>query len=250
MTASVYRRGDTPAAADALKTYYLRPTTRTTMADLLGSEPEVEDTPAGDPRVVTVDGEAADEVLSALSADTARRILAQLHERPGPASDLADRVDTTLQNAQHHLGTLHDAGLIEVADTTYSEKGREMDVYAPADRALVVVAGRESETQGLVGAVKRLLGGLVPVALAAVAAEVLLDGPFAPSFAAQSGGADGGETAVTTSADVASETVARGAADPGLLAQLGQSPGALLFAGGLLAVVASLAVVAVARRRE
>lgn len=218
------------------------------MADLLGSEPEVDDTPAGDPRVVTVDGEAADEVLSALSADTARRILAQLHERPGPASDLADRVDTTLQNVQHHLGTLHDAGLIEVADTTYSEKGREMDVYAPADRALVVVAGRESETRGLAGAVKRLLGGLVPVALAAVAAEVLLDGPFAPSFAARSGGGeDGSETGLAATTDAAREAATQTAADPSLLAQLAQSPGALLFAGGLLAVVASLAV---ARRRE
>ncbi|NIU66678.1 MAG: ArsR family transcriptional regulator, partial [Actinobacteria bacterium] len=64
------------------------------------------------------------------------------------------------QNAQYHLGRLEDAGAVEVVDTVYSEKGREMKVYAPADEPLVVVAGGESETSSLRAAITTLLAGV------------------------------------------------------------------------------------------
>ena len=212
------------------------------MADLF-PERRDHDTPE-EPRVVGVDGDDADAVLSALSADTARSILAALHEEPATASELADRVDTTLQNVQYHLDSLDDAGLVREADTVYSEKGREMTVYGPADRALVVVASREEETSGLRGALKRLLGGLAPLAVVAAAAEWVLDGPFAPDLA---GAGDAGGERIT-----AASTEATGAADAGptLLDSLSSSPGVLLFVGGVVALAAATAVAALARRRR
>ena len=213
------------------------------MADLF---PERRDHDAPEePRVVGVDGDDADAVLSALSADTARSILTALHEEPATASELADRVDTTLQNVQYNLESLEDAGLVHEADTVYSEKGREMTVYGPADRALVVVAGREEETSGLRGALKRLLGGLAPLAVVAAAAEWLLDGPFAPDLA---GTGDAGDYAISA----ASTEAADGAVDAGptLLDSLSSSPGVLLFLGGVVALVAATSVAALARRRR
>jgi DNA-binding transcriptional ArsR family regulator len=213
------------------------------MADLLPSTPDLDDAEPDEPRVVGVDTDDADDVLSALSSETARQIVTALHEEPAPASALADSVDTSLQNTQYHLGRLADAGLVEVVDTTYSEKGREMDVYAPADRALVVVAGREEDTRGLKSALKRLLGALVPLAVVAAAAEWLLDGPFAPDLAAsqstQTGAAttqsdSGGDVSVMTTegAKEAADT----AAQPGLIETVSTSPGAMLLLGGLLAL--------------
>ncbi|WP_380675125.1 ArsR/SmtB family transcription factor [Salinigranum sp. GCM10025319] len=127
------------------------------MAGLLPSKPDID--PSDEPRVVGLDSDAADELIDALSSTTTRKVLAALHEEPASASELAERVDTSLQNVQYHLRKLEDAGLVEVGDTVYSEKGREMNVYTPADRALVVVAGREEETTGLKAALSRLLGG-------------------------------------------------------------------------------------------
>lgn len=238
------------------------------MADLLPGQRD-DDQPDA-PRVVGIDGDDADEVLSALSAGTAREILSSLHEEPATASEIADRVDTTLQNTQYHLDTLTDAGLVVETDTVYSEKGREMSVYGPADRALVVVAGEEDDTGGLRGALRRLLGTLLPVGGAAVAAELVLGGPFAPA----GGGGDGAESASGESADVeltgeATEAAATGtpsaddaarvadatatppvsetsAAAPTLLDTLAASPGVLLFVGGCVA----LAAVALLRRRH
>jgi DNA-binding transcriptional ArsR family regulator len=175
--------------------------------------------------VVGLDDEATGDVLAAISSDTARRLLAALHEEPDTASGLAERVDTSLGNATYHLGRMSEAGLLEVIDTVYSEKGREMRVYAPADRPLVVVAGDDDETTGLRERLGRLLGAVGGLVAGALAVEYLLrDGPWLPSLA--TAGSEAGADAATTAA-----TGATGAATG-----LPVSPGLLVLLGGLLAL--------------
>ncbi|MFC6992937.1 ArsR/SmtB family transcription factor [Haladaptatus sp. GCM10025707] len=138
---------------------------------LLPSSPSSE---AGDdavPRVIGVDSEDADALLGALSSETARRILTELHDEPAHPSALAARIDSSLQNVQYHLERLESAGAISVVDTIYSEKGREMKVYAPADKPLVIFAGREQETGGLRNAVARLFSGVAILAGASLAVQ-------------------------------------------------------------------------------
>jgi DNA-binding transcriptional ArsR family regulator len=193
------------------------------MADLLPSRPDTSADEA-DPRVIGLDSEDADDLLSALSSDTAREVLATLHEEPDTPANVADRVDTSLQNAQYHLGNLEDAGLIEVVDTVYSEKGREMNRYAPADRPLVVFAGREEESRGLEGALKNLLGAVGVLGLASLLVQWYADGsPFA---ARTGGGGDGG--GMGTMSTEAAPTAADAAG--------GLPPGLLFFLGGLVAL--------------
>ena len=171
---------------------------------LLPSEPDLSgDTDTG-PRVVGVDSEDADALLSALSSETARRILARLHEDPAPPSRVADGVDTSLQNVQYHLGRLEDAGAVEVVGTAYSEKGREMDLYAPADQPLVIFAGREEQSSGLRAALRRLVGGVGALAFGAVLVQEAFGEGVLPRFAstgaggdAADGGSEGGAAAPT-----------------------------------------------------
>ncbi len=124
----------------------------------------------GEPRVVDVESEEADEVFAALSSDTARSLLIALHDQPAPAGELAARVDTSVQNVQYHLNKLESAGAVEVAETTYSKKGREMSVYAPADQSLVIFAGDERERSPVRNALTRLVGA---VSLLAVGSAVV-----------------------------------------------------------------------------
>jgi len=140
---------------------------------LLPSKPDASPSEDADPRVVGVDSEDADEVLSALSSETARNILAEVHDDPAPPSELAERVDTSLQNAQYHLEKLEDAGAVEVVDTAYSAKGREMDVYAAADQPLVIFAGDQEDSSVLRTAIQRLVGALGVLALASFAVQAL-----------------------------------------------------------------------------
>ena len=202
------------------------------MADLLPSTSDASTPEGAEPRVVGVDSEDADDLLGALSPGTARELLAALHDEPATPSELADRVDTSLQNAQHHLGKLEDAEVIEAADTVYSEKGREMKVYAPADRPLVVFAGGEDDTTGLKDALSRLAGAFGALGLLSLAVQQAFgDGVgalFEGGLLAGTGGA-----AETTGGDAtlySVDAVERGAET----ATSAIPPGVLFFAGGAL----------------
>jgi DNA-binding transcriptional ArsR family regulator len=205
------------------------------MARLLPSlsDPTRADDPA--PRVVGLDSADADDLIGALSSRTARRILASLHEQPASASELAERVDTSLQNVQYHLGRMDEAGLVEVVDTVYSEKGREMKLYAPADRPLVVVAGRESDTAGLRSVLARLLGAVGVLALVSALVQSLLGG------AADAGGAASADAAEATR--VVAESSATAAAG-------GLPPGLVFFCGGLVVLLVGFAAWYVGGRRR
>src|SRR6056297_1823806 len=157
------------------------------MADLLPSTSDASPQ-SGEPRVIGVDSDDADDLLGALSSDTARELLASLHEDPATPSDLAETIDTSLQNAQYHLGKLEDADVIQVVDTVYSEKGREMNVYAPSDQPLVVFAGREEKTTGLKAALSRLLGAFGALGLLSVAIQQTFGDGLGALFGTSGGG--------------------------------------------------------------
>jgi DNA-binding transcriptional ArsR family regulator len=245
------------------------------MADLLPSGSDASGPIDDDPRVIGMDSDDADAVLSALASETAREILTTLHDEPATPAAVAAAVDTSLQNAQYHLERMAAAGVIDVADTAYSEKGREMDVYAPADGALVVVAGSEDDSTGLAAALSRLLGGVGVLGLASVALDRLLRRPGGPvpGFTADGGteeekatnvslsttvterAADGGAEATRTAAEstgtptggvesvtpeatrFATEATAQ-AAGGDLLAAVAGSPGTLFFLGGFVVLLA------------
>ena len=193
------------------------------MADLLPSSPSADALSRDrDPRVIGVDSDDADDLLSALSSGTARTLLAELHEEPSTPAKLAERAGTSVQNAQYHLRKLADADLIEVVDTVYSEKGREMKVYGPTDRPLVVFAGPEEETTGLRAALSRILGALgVLGVLSFVVQRLLASGGSEPT-----GGMD---TMAVQSAEKAG----------GAAASL--PPGLVFFAGGLFVLALATA---------
>lgn len=88
-------------------------------------------------RISLGDSEGA-AVVQAVSSSTARALLRVLQTDPAPASDLAEAVDTSLQNVQYHLDRLCEVGLVEAVDTWYSARGRQMTVYAPTAKRLVV----------------------------------------------------------------------------------------------------------------
>ena len=113
----------------------------------------------GTPRVVDLDGEDADAVFGALSSTTARAIYATLDEQPGTPSDVADAIDSSIQNVRYHLEKLEDAGLVEVIDTWYSSRGNEMSVYGTSNGPLIVTSDGTRAAR-LKQAVSRYVGGV------------------------------------------------------------------------------------------
>lgn len=110
----------------------------TPQAGLLPSRPEM-DVPDREIEILTID--EAGTILEVMSSATARAILAAVYEDAGPTSEIANRIDTSIQNASYHLSRLEGVGLVAVVGTWYSSKGSPMDVYGPTVDPLVLIAG-------------------------------------------------------------------------------------------------------------
>lgn len=121
------------------------------------SRPEPDETT----QILGFNDREADEVFKTLASQTTRDVFEAVYDRPGTTSEIADDVDTSLQNAKYHLDKLQEADLIEVADTWYSEQGNEMKVYAPTNESVVLFAGDESRQSSIRKALTRLLGTVV-----------------------------------------------------------------------------------------
>jgi len=117
------------------------------MNRLLPSKPTVEDNHRK-PQFISLEDEETDSIMSALSTSVARDVLAELHRNPAPQSELADRVGTSIQNVDYHLENLVAAGLVEVVDQWYSEKGREMNVYVPLNGPIVLAPESHRQSDG------------------------------------------------------------------------------------------------------
>ncbi|ELZ93753.1 hypothetical protein C452_02717 [Haloferax volcanii JCM 10717] len=125
------------------------------------------------PLLVELDDDDADEVLSALSSATARRLLAAVYDDPRPASELADALDTTLQTVGYHVERLVEAELIEPVTTWVSAQGREMAVYGPTRSAVVLFAGAERTESKLSSGLRTLVAGVGVTLVGSVAVQTL-----------------------------------------------------------------------------
>jgi DNA-binding transcriptional ArsR family regulator len=155
------------------------------------------------PRVVDLEGEDAEKVFGALSSETAREIFTALHEEPMTASDVADAVDSSIQNVRYHLGNLGDAGLVEIVDTWYSSRGNEMKVYAPKDGPLIV-SSDQSRASRIRTALSRLVGGVGALAASSLLVQYAWGELFAPTGSTFTGGSEDGAPAPETDAGTAS----------------------------------------------
>ncbi|MUV56432.1 helix-turn-helix domain-containing protein [Halogeometricum sp. CBA1124] len=194
-------------------------------ADVTDADAEADSDANGDLRVLSLDDDEAEQLIGCLSSDTARETFAALQRDPSTASELADAVDTSLQNVRHHLDNLRSAGLVRVADTRYSVKGREMKVYAPTQDSLVVCVGSTEDKDSFLDGLGQYVGAGAALAVAAVAVQTLFG----------AGVADLGGPATTPR--VADGVT--GGAEPvlGLL-----PPGVAFLAGGLLVLGVLLTV--------
>ncbi|MFC7042248.1 ArsR/SmtB family transcription factor [Halonotius sp. GCM10025705] len=205
------------------------------MADFIERLQQRSSEPTQQPRIMEMDDEGADEVLSALSPTTRRRVYRALFTEPQTTSELAESVDTSIQNVQYHLETLQDAGLVEPVETVYSGKGNEMTVFAPASDPLVFV-GDADRLPAIKESLHHVVGGLAVLGVASLLVQWLVTREFAVRPQAREA------TTMTATEDAAMEAAAEASTDPTLQWLIIEvlEPGLVFFVGGL--VVAALVV--------
>jgi DNA-binding transcriptional ArsR family regulator len=150
------------------------------MARLFPSQTEGSVEQDRDPSVLYVDSDKAEQMLSTLSGETSLSIFRMLNDEALTASEIADRLELSVQNASYHLENLQEADLVEVIDTCYSEKGREMEIYAVTSDPKILVLGTDDDDRTLRRAFASLAGsvGVPAVLLAAWGSLSRLFEPF------------------------------------------------------------------------
>ena len=112
------------------------------------SEPCPGPTPAaGEDEIVFLEPgqEKAQNIAKAISHQNAGDIMALLStEGPMKLSDIASRMELSTNAAKYHVENLKNAGLIEIANTRYSVKGKKMKVYRLKNQVFIVAPGRAS----------------------------------------------------------------------------------------------------------
>ncbi|HEY9245924.1 MAG TPA: winged helix-turn-helix domain-containing protein [Candidatus Methanoperedens sp.] len=115
-------------------------------------------------------GEESKKITQVISNDTARQIIELLADAPLSASDIAERLQSPLTTIAYNLENLESVGLIRVERIKYSEKGREVKIYAPV-RKLIVVVPEKTDRKSAVDILRKYLG----VTLAAVAVSSIIE---------------------------------------------------------------------------
>jgi len=82
--------------------------------------------------------ERSQKIGKAIASQAAGDILHALEKGPMTAGDLASALAMPMGTVKYHIDNLLEAGLIEIKDTKYSVKGRQVKVYSLRNQVLIV----------------------------------------------------------------------------------------------------------------
>ncbi len=120
-------------------------------------------------------GDESKKITQVISNDTARQIIELLADAPLSASDIAERLQAPLTTITYNLENLESVGLVKVEKIKYSEKGREVKIYAPV-RKLIVVVPEKTDRKSVVDVLKKYLGVILAAVLASSFIEFFMRG--------------------------------------------------------------------------
>lgn len=132
--------------------------------------PENDVNPSEEKLLILPLGEESKKITQVISNDTARQVIELLADAPLSASDIAERLHSPISTIVYNLENLEGVGLIRVEKIKYSEKGREVKIYAPV-RKLIVVVPEKTDRKSVTDLLRKYMG----VILAAVLASSLIE---------------------------------------------------------------------------
>ncbi|WP_226928625.1 helix-turn-helix domain-containing protein [Halomicrobium sp. ZPS1] len=130
-----------------------------------------------EPVIAGIEDEDADQLFDALSSEMSRAVLAACYDDGRTRSELADDLETSIQNISYHVDKLESAGLLEPVETRYGANGSEVLVYEPSKQAVVIAAGETTFVDRLSEAIDTLFAPVALAGLLAIVVGVLVRGP-------------------------------------------------------------------------
>jgi predicted transcriptional regulator len=143
--------------------------------------PENESPPGEEKLLIIPLGEGSKKITQVISNDMARKIIELLADAPLSASDIAERLVTPLTTIVYNLENLESVGLIRVDKIKYSEKGREVRIYAPV-RKLIVLVPEKTDRKSITDILRKYVGVVLAAVFASSIIEFLLFRTGAPPW--------------------------------------------------------------------
>ncbi len=117
-------------------------------------------------------GDESKKITQVISNDTARQIMELLAGQSMSASDIAKKLDVPLTTTKYNLENLVDVGLVKIERIKYSKKGRQVKVYAPV-RKLIVVVPEKLGSASITEILKKYLGVILTAVFVSGFVELL-----------------------------------------------------------------------------
>ncbi len=148
--------------------------------------------------VIQPGDERAQKIARAMASQTANAVIQAFGGGPLTSSEVARLMKIPITTASYHIDNLLDAGLLEVTETRWSEKGREVKVYALANQVLII-APPVSDLRSVLQKYATLFGILIFASLALltflplVLPQGMPEGSWDPSAGPKMAGGNGEE---------------------------------------------------------
>ena len=118
--------------------------------------------------------EDSKKVTQALTNEKALKMLEMLADKPMSATTLSEKMGLPLTTIKYNLDSLIEADLIKVKETKWSQKGREIKIYEPVQKLIVVVPGTKNlDRSSVMGMLKKYLALFMGAIFAATGIEFL-----------------------------------------------------------------------------
>ncbi len=125
-------------------------------------------------------GKESKKITQVITNDTARQVMELLADQSMSVSDIAHKLDVPLTTIKYNIDNLVDVGLAKVERIKYSEKGRQVKIYGPV-RKLIVVVPEKTDSASIADILKKYLGVVLAAVFASGIVEVL-NGRFSKSM--------------------------------------------------------------------
>ncbi len=97
--------------------------------------------------ILPLNDDTSKRISQTLANKTSRRILEVLCDKPMAPSEISEKLDVPLTTLHYNIDKLLESGLIKIEEVKYSAKGREVKIYSPTKKFIVIAPGNIKEEE-------------------------------------------------------------------------------------------------------
>ncbi|WP_445474561.1 protease inhibitor I42 family protein [Methanococcoides methylutens] len=143
------------------------------------AEPEDTDPESSDNVVVLPLNEDSKKITQTLSNEKSLKILDLLSEEPMSATDISKKLGLSITTIKYNIDSLLEADLIKVHRIKWSAKGREVKIYEPVQKLIIVAPGNMNINRASIISMLQQYIGVIGAAFLGAAGLQYLSRPVA-----------------------------------------------------------------------